>query len=202
MSILRKAVLGSFIIAPLWIASAEALDLLYNFEGDSGDFAIDKLTGDGAQNGELLGNVTTMPGEFITSTYRTVVRQGALFLLLEDLAGAALRGGRTLQLDDQVAINAAKSGNTIQIKATARAATPMQVHLVGLNASETVKIKRGENAGRSINYHNTVRDWVTLQDWDGRAPLSIRHEVPEGEQTVVIVQKAGHGPILGAVKVR
>lgn len=38
--------------------TALGLDLLYNFEGDSGTVATDKITSDGTQDGELLGNVT------------------------------------------------------------------------------------------------------------------------------------------------
>jgi hypothetical protein len=35
-----------------------ATNVYYDFEGDSGDFVMDKLASDGAQNGELLGNVS------------------------------------------------------------------------------------------------------------------------------------------------
>ena len=40
------------------MAPAMAVDLLYTFEGDAAPTATDKLTGDGAQNGAFLNNVT------------------------------------------------------------------------------------------------------------------------------------------------
>ncbi|WP_425398995.1 LamG-like jellyroll fold domain-containing protein [Aeoliella sp.] len=42
--------------------SASAVELLYNFEGDAGAVATDKLTDDGAQDGTLLGNVSVTSG--------------------------------------------------------------------------------------------------------------------------------------------
>ncbi len=104
-------------------------------------------------------------------------------------------------VSNQVAITAEHSGGWIRISAQSESEMPMVVHLVGISAKDVVKIKRGENAGRTITYHNTVREWVTLREWNGRRKLSLRHKVPHGDQAVVIVQKAGHGPIVGAVRV-
>ena len=103
---------------------------------------------------------------------------------------------------NQVAITAERSGDWVRIAAQSAQNTAMEVHLVGLSSKDVVSIKRGENAGKTITYFNTVREWVTLRDWDGRGKYSARHKLPDGDQTVVIVQKAGHGPIVGAVRVR
>jgi hypothetical protein len=103
---------------------------------------------------------------------------------------------------NQVAITADRSGGWVRIAAQSASKMPMEVHLVGFSKEDVVKIKRGENAGKTITYYNTVREWVTLRDWDGRKQLSLRHKAPQGDQAVVIVQQAGHGPIVGAVVVR
>ncbi|NIO40236.1 MAG: DUF1223 domain-containing protein, partial [Burkholderiales bacterium] len=42
------------------------------------------------------------------------------------------------------------------------------VQLVTYTPQETVKIRRGENAGRTLTYYNIVRDFVEIGRWDGR----------------------------------
>ena len=32
-----------------------------------------------------------------------------------------------------------------------------------------MEIKRGENRGRSVTYHNVARRWIKLGDWTGKA---------------------------------
>jgi hypothetical protein len=44
-----------------------------------------------------------------------------------------------------------------------------EVWLCGLAKTVTVAIGRGENKGREITYHNVLRRWVKLGDWNGRA---------------------------------
>ncbi|QDU56882.1 LamG-like jellyroll fold domain-containing protein [Aeoliella mucimassa] len=44
------------------VPMASATQLLYNFEGDIGTTATDKLTGDGVQDGTLLGNISLVSG--------------------------------------------------------------------------------------------------------------------------------------------
>jgi len=43
------------------------------------------------------------------------------------------------------------------------------VWLCPVTSKAPVKIGRGENRGRTITYHNVVRRWVKLGDWDGTA---------------------------------
>jgi hypothetical protein len=78
----------------------------------------------------------------------------------------------------------------------------MTVSLVGYRGSETVKIKRGENAGKTIAYTNTVREFVSLGTWDGRSSVTLRHPKPAGDAAVVMVQKDVHGPMVAAARVR
>ncbi|MEM7469731.1 MAG: DUF1223 domain-containing protein [Pseudomonadota bacterium] len=78
---------------------------------------------------------------------------------------------------------------------------PMAVYLVQFSPSKTVKIKRGENAGRELTYHNVVTNWVLLTKWDGDAPLAVEAEFDSSAPAVVIVQDGAVGPILAAQKI-
>lgn len=44
-----------------------------------------------------------------------------------------------------------------------------EVWLLGLLKAATIAIGRGENKGRTITYHNVVRRWIKLGDWNGKA---------------------------------
>jgi hypothetical protein len=44
-----------------------------------------------------------------------------------------------------------------------------EVWVLGLVKAATVAIGRGENKGRTVTYHNVVRRWVKLGDWNGKA---------------------------------
>lgn len=44
-----------------------------------------------------------------------------------------------------------------------------EVWVLGLVRTATVAIGRGENKGRTVTYHNVVRRWVKLGDWNGKA---------------------------------
>jgi hypothetical protein len=43
-----------------------------------------------------------------------------------------------------------------------------EVWLCGLTTAATVAIGRGENKGRTVTYHNVVRKWIKLGDWNGK----------------------------------
>jgi len=45
---------------------------------------------------------------------------------------------------------------------------PAEVVVVGLARAITVAIKRGENKGKSITYHNVARRWTKLESADGK----------------------------------
>jgi hypothetical protein len=66
--------------------------------------------------------------------------------------------------------------------------------------ARTTAIKRGENAGKTITYVNVVSDFKTVKKWDGRAPLSLAANIGSGPM-VVLIQRAGHGPIEAAAAI-
>ena len=39
----------------------------------------------------------------------------------------------------------------------------------GWSKAATIAIGRGENKGRTVTYHNVVRRWIKLGDWNGKA---------------------------------
>lgn len=71
--------------------------------------------------------------------------------------------------------------------------------LVGFDPRIVTAVRRGENAGRSIEQANVVRSVETIAEWDGSS-LAMTHPVPLGERTALILQ-ASDGQILGAVLV-
>jgi hypothetical protein len=44
-----------------------------------------------------------------------------------------------------------------------------EVWLCPVTGKATVEIARGENRGKTITYHNVVRSWVKIGDWNGTA---------------------------------
>jgi hypothetical protein len=51
-------------------------------------------------------------------------------------------------------------------------APEMVVQLVAYSPHEVVEISRGENAGRVAEYHNVVRHWMVVGEWDGAEPFA------------------------------
>lgn len=96
-----------------------------------------------------------------------------------------------------------RQGNTVAVRASADGAIPrVSVQLITYTPKATVAIRRGENAGRTLTYHNVVRQVTPLGAWDGRGAFSASASVPAGMPVVVLVQAGGAGPILGAAHLR
>ncbi len=76
------------------------------------------------------------------------------------------------------------------------------VHLVRYEPRVDVAIAAGENAGRKLEGHNIVSSWVTLAEWDGSGPLELEVPLEGASPAVVIVQRAGQGPIIAARRLR
>ena len=78
------------------------------------------------------------------------------------------------------------------------------VWLARFDSAQTVPIERGENAGRTITYHNVVRDIERIGWWKGEVlELSLQlADLREGgrDGCAVIVQKGSHGQVLGAAE--
>jgi hypothetical protein len=96
-------------------------------------------------------------------------------------------------------------GGEIKVTAPATAPRTGEVWLCSLTRAVPVVIGRGENRGRTITYHNVVRRWAKLGDWDGAAATwSLPVSALEGDNAdaVAVVVQAGNaqnpGSIVGA----
>lgn len=77
------------------------------------------------------------------------------------------------------------------------------VWLVLFDPYHEVEIQRGENSGRTLGYHNVVRDVREIGEWYGETlevMLDIEALRAVGEAVAVIVQEADSGHVLGAQK--
>lgn len=97
-------------------------------------------------------------------------------------------------------ISLSTSGDTADIKVSALASRlpAADIFLVRITPEATTNIRRGENAGRTINYVNIVEEMTWISDWDGRSDVNVRASFKGGNKYVVLVQAKGFGPVLGA----
>jgi len=105
---------------------------------------------------------------------------------------------------DLVTIQASRSGDTVQIQAQPKVAGlgNLVVQLVRYHPKETVAIRRGENAGKTISYVNIVSSVKVIGRWNGASPLAMSTAAVGDEAAVVIIQRDHFGPILAAADVR
>ncbi len=122
-------------------------------------------------------------------------------------------GTRTMELMDHLAKHQArkravqlalsKSSGQLAVRGEAIAKTPseMVVQLVRYSPIETVAIKRGENAGRRMTYHNVVTSWTVIGTWDGAAPLNVQAPLEGDAPSVVVIQDGVSGPVLAVARI-
>ncbi|MEO1549430.1 MAG: DUF1223 domain-containing protein [Pseudomonadota bacterium] len=79
---------------------------------------------------------------------------------------------------------------------------PATVYLVSYQPKTQVAIKKGENRGHRLTYHNVVLDLVPLGKWSGTGEAQFE-ATPQNAQArhAVFVQAAPQGAILAAAKV-
>jgi len=91
---------------------------------------------------------------------------------------------------------------TIRAEADPPPGKMLRVQLVRFRPAQDVAIKRGENSGRSLTYHNIVTSWQVLGDWSGEAPLVLEADASGADPAVIIIQSEGPAEILAAQKLR
>ncbi len=129
---------------------------------------------------------------------------GAKRLAIDTAIDTLERSGKGLTVD----LSISEIGESLVIDAGASAAGPQKANvlLVFFNPVSTVEIVRGENAGRTIAYRNSVIGFQSAGMWHGKRA---RFEIPASEVTrkggggcAVLLQsvdKSGNpGAILGA----
>jgi hypothetical protein len=78
----------------------------------------------------------------------------------------------------------------------------MDVHIVHFSPTEQVTIKRGENAGRTLDYHNVVNAFYKAGEWNGNGSKKLSAELRAEPPYAVLVQGRKNGPIFASKLVR
>ena len=92
-------------------------------------------------------------------------------------AATAARSRRAIEKSRQkpgtlslpVTLTVAKDGLIVGVPDDAEAHGAVEVWICGIARAITVAIKRGENRGKTITYHNVARRWLKLEGWNGKA---------------------------------
>ncbi|NJS38836.1 MAG: DUF1223 domain-containing protein [Rhodobacteraceae bacterium] len=102
-----------------------------------------------------------------------------------------------------VTLTAVRDGDRLVIRAEADPPLDetLRVQLIRYTPKETVTIERGENAGRTITYHNIVTSWEGLGEWQADAPLELTAPFGGDQPGAVILQTVGPAEILAAARI-
>jgi hypothetical protein len=92
----------------------------------------------------------------------------------------------------------------VSVPASTDARNAGEIWLCALTRSVPIAIARGENSGRTITYHNVLRRWVKLGEWNGAArtwSVPVADLDKDANAVSVLVQAGGDdtpGRMLGA----
>jgi len=103
-----------------------------------------------------------------------------------------------------VSIEVARSGNRLTISGETLRSLPNDtiIQVARFSPRETVDIRRGENAGRTLTYTNIVTAWDVVGEWSGRRDLDLTVPVTGDAPIVVIVQEQGPGAVFATAVLR
>ena len=92
---------------------------------------------------------------------------------------------------------------SVSVPAAKNGSAKGEVWLCPITSNADVAIGRGENSGHTITYHNVVRRWVKLGDWNGAArTYTLPKQDIAGADSVAVLLQAGSkespGSMLGA----
>ncbi|WP_420586744.1 DUF1223 domain-containing protein [Ruegeria sp.] len=154
-----------------------------------------------------------------TTRQRAYARQGGRSMIYtpqmvvngqQDVVGA-----QTVELDrlieahllaaPEASVTATRAGNAVTVDVTPvelPAGERYDVRLVQYSPMRHASIRRGELAGHELDYANVVESWQVAGQWDGVAPQQFSAELTSDLPAVVLVQQAGHGPIVAATRVK
>jgi hypothetical protein len=96
-----------------------------------------------------------------------------------------------------------RNAENLEIEVGAGNGPKASIWLISVSSQAPVTIERGENRGKTITYHNVVRGWTRLADWNGIA-MKKSHAIAElaqgGADTVVVVVQNGSVEAPGAIR--
>ena len=138
-----------------------------------------------------------------------VVVNGKLHALGSDRASIekaiSESSGRSGVMSVPVKMSVASGQITVSMPESSAANSVAEVWICSIAREIPVAIGRGENRGRDITYHNVVRNWLKVGDWNGKAatwtvPIeNLKNEGVDG--AIVYVQEGSRekpGAMLGA----
>ena len=138
-----------------------------------------------------------------------VVVNGIVHTLGSDKSAIETAVAQTGKQDGTLSLPLSMSvtSDSIAVTVPAGKGTPEQaeIWLCPITKDITVTIGKGENTGHTITYHNVVRRWVKLGDWNGDArsfTVPVHDMTAVGADAVAVVVQAGTretpGAMLGA----
>ncbi|WP_170605172.1 DUF1223 domain-containing protein [Ruegeria arenilitoris] len=110
-----------------------------------------------------------------------------------------------LTSDPEAQVKANRSGNEIDVEVNPIELPEGEAYdilVVQYSPLRHASIRRGELAGHELDYANVVENWQFAGQWNGSTPENFRVSLPLDLPAVVLVQKAGHGPIVAATRVK
>jgi hypothetical protein len=136
-----------------------------------------------------------------------MVVNGAVQVVGSDRAqiDGAIEASRTTPGAMSVPLTVSQSGKTLNVAVGPSGTGRGEVWICAVARSVAVTIARGENRGKQMIYHNVVRNWLKVGDFNGAATqwtIPIENLAREGvDAAVVFLQDGGSekpGPMLGA----
>jgi hypothetical protein len=122
---------------------------------------------------------------------------------IEHAIGQSHRNSETLSVP--VSVSATDDKLTIDAPAAKTPGEHGEVWLCPVASAVQVAIGRGENQGRSITYHNAVRRWIKLGEWNGTPAtwtVPLKDVQTAGVDAIAVLLQSGTaarpGPMLGA----
>ncbi|MFV1877224.1 DUF1223 domain-containing protein [Nioella sp.] len=108
---------------------------------------------------------------------------------------------RVVDYPVEVSLSRVEGGIVLRAVASMALEEPgMVVQIVRYMPSEMVEIRRGENAGRTVEYSNIVTEWMRVGTWSGAEPYELQLVDNSALPIAAIVQMTGPGQILGAAR--
>jgi hypothetical protein len=101
-----------------------------------------------------------------------------------------------------VGLSVAGEQISISVPAAKGVAPNAEVWLCPVTKDVPVTIGRGENNGNTVIYHNVVRRWVKLGDWNGAArtfTVPVKDVVDAGGDAIAVMVQSGSKEAPGAV---
>ena len=149
-----------------------------------------------------------MRGDREVYTPQAVVN-GEVHVLGSDRAGIEDAATRTQNDGDVMSVPVAIKQSDKQLNVSIAAGHGRVDHgeiwVCAVSKSVPIQIGRGENRGRQVTYHNVVRNWLKVGDWNGKPgnwSVPIENIKSDGVDAAVVYVQDGNrdkpGPMLGA----